>query len=455
MKNYHCSFILTVFLLFFCSVLCAQQAKKETAEEYVARLRNMADSIKAAKQSGKTSAGSSAQSSSPVPLSTGKYNSKKSSIESAYNYLTPAEKEKVKNFPAVPEAFRTNLDAQAFLDKLTGIDFNAAIAKYSKEKSAALTGYCIAYQSLRQKAETIVKEGVRLKAAFEKLNPSVQFGANVGKTYVSEASLVYLPLGDASFTDEVIAAKYLSGNIQFPKENVLHTPDYVLMKKLSDNKGIYSLGLNGSLTIKFTDNALVDVNGPDLFVFEAGEIEPTTLEISKDGNNWINVGMIRGGTAAVDIKKFVQPGEYFYYVRLTDRNTKSTVAGADIDAVATIGAAIKMSLNAEVLFDFGKADLKAGGIAAVKKLAQQLQSIPAAQLNIEGFTDDIGNDDVNIKLSLQRAQAVSAILKQELKNKKGFLFKESGKGKANPVSPNNNEENRKRNRRVEIIVNPA
>lgn len=455
MKNYYCSFLLTVFPLFLCSVLCAQQAKKETAEEYVARLRNMADSIKAAKQSGKTLAGSSAQSSSPVPLSTGKYNTKKSSIESAYNYLTPAEKEKVKNFPAVPEAFRNNVDAQAFLDKLNGIDFNAAIAKYSKEKSAALTGYCIAYQSLRQKAETIVKEGVRLKAAFEKLNPSVQFGANVGKTYVSEASLVYLPLGDASFTDEVIAAKYLSGNIQFPKENVLHTPDYVLMKKLSDNKGIYSLGLNGSLTIKFTDNALVDVNGPDLFVFEAGEIEPTTLEISKDGNHWINVGMISGGTAAVDINKFVKAGEYFYYVRLTDRNTKSTVAGADIDAVATIGAAIKMSLNAEVLFDFGKADLKAEGIAAVKKLAQQLQSIPAAQLNIEGFTDDIGNDDVNIKLSLQRAQAVSAILKQELKNKKGFLFKESGKGKANPVSPNNNEENRKRNRRVEIIVNPA
>ncbi|RYY69626.1 MAG: OmpA family protein [Chitinophagaceae bacterium] len=447
-------FLLTVVLLFSFCVPYAQQAKKETAAEYVARLRNMADSIKSAKQAGKSS-GSKSSGGSPVSAgSTGKYNTKKSSIENAYNFLTPEEKEKVKTFPPVPEAFRNNLDAQAFLDKLNGIDFNAAITKYSQGKSAALTGYCIAYQSTRQKAETIVKESVRLKLAFEKLNPNVTFGTNVGKTYVSEATLVYLPLGDASFADEVIAAKYVSGNIQFPKENVLHTPDYVLMKKLSDNKGIYSLGLKGSLTIKFTDNALVDVNGPDLFVFEAGEIEPTTLEISKDGNTWINVGMISGGTAAVDIKTFVQPNEYFYYLRLTDRNTKSTVAGADIDAIATIGAAIKLSLNAAVLFDFGKSELKKEGVAAVHKLAEQLQSIPAAEVNVEGFTDDIGNNESNIKLSLQRAEAVLAVLKQQLQNKTGFNYTATGKGKANPVASNNSEENRQRNRRVEILAHP-
>jgi outer membrane protein OmpA-like peptidoglycan-associated protein len=141
-------------------------------------------------------------------------------------------------------------------------------------------------------------------------------------------------------------------------------------------------------------------------------------------------------------------------VRLTDLNTKSVLAGADIDAVATIGAAIKLSLNAEVLFDLGKANLKADGIAAIKKLAQELQTMPAAQLNIDGFTDDIGTDEANIKLSLQRAQAVAAVLKETLKSKAGFVYKETGKGKADPVVPNINEENRKKNRRVEILVLP-
>jgi outer membrane protein OmpA-like peptidoglycan-associated protein len=454
MKNK--SLVIFIALLIFLpsKKIQAQQQKKETADEYVARLKNMVDSIKKAKEENKAKGIKPGNNNSAAALTTGKYSTKKITIDNAYNYLTAAEKEKVKNFPSVPEAFRTNLDAQAFLDKLAPINFNETVAKYYKEKSAALTGYCIAYQSTKQRAEAIVKEAASLKAAFEKNNPSVKFGTNVGKTYISESSLVYLPLGETSFADDVVNAKYGTGDLQFKTENVLGRPDYVQMKKLTDNKGIYSLGLNGTLTIKFTDNALVDVNGPDLFVFEAGEIEPTNLEISKDGNNWIKVGMISGGTAAVDISKFVKPNEQFYYVRLTDRNTKSTLAGADIDAIAAIGAAIKLSLNAEVLFDFGKAELKPEGIAAIKKLAQQIHTMPAAQLNIDGFTDDIGNDEANNKLSLLRAQAVSSILKQELKNKAGFVFKEAGKGKANPVAPNNTDENRKKNRRVEILVSP-
>lgn len=455
MKNKNL-FIFFTLLLFVVPLtkLHAQQQKKETADEYVARVKNMVDSIKKAKEENKAKGIKNTGSSASMAVTTGKYNTKKAIIDNAFTYLTAAEKEKVKNFPAVPEAFRTNLDAQAFLDKLAPINFKATVAKYYKENSASLTGYCIAYHGLSQKAEAIVKEAAGLKAAFERNNSSVKFGANVGKTYISEGSLVYLPLGETSFADELVNAKYGKGDLQFKTENVLGTPDYVQMKKLTDNKGIYSLGLNGTLTVKFTNNALVDVNGPDLFVFEAGEIEPTDLEISKDGNTWIKVGIISGGTAAVDISKFVKPNEQYYYVRLTDRNTESVLAGADIDAIAAIGAAIKLSLNAEVLFDFGKADLKAEGIAAIKKLAQQIQTMPGAQLTIDGFTDDIGNDEANNKLSLLRAQAVSTILKQELKNKTGFIFKESGKGKANPVAPNNSDENRKKNRRVEILVSP-
>ena len=318
----------------------------------------------------------------------------------------------------------------------------------------ALIGFLISYQNTKAKAEKLIAEAEKLKAAFNKSNPTINFGTNIGKTYVSENGLVFLPLGDASFADEVVAVKYFSGNIQFAKENCIGTPDYVLMKKLADNKGIYSLGLNGTLTVKFTNNALIDVNGPDLFVFEAGEIEPTNLDISKDGITWINVGKISGGTALVDINKFVQPNEYFYYVRLTDLKTESTIAGADIDAVAAIGAAIKLSLNAEVLFDVGKADLKPDGIAAIKKLAMQLQTMPTALLNIDGYTDDIGSDESNNKLSLQRANAVAIILKQELKSKTGFVFNQTGRGKANPAVPNNSDDNRRKNRRVEILVTP-
>lgn len=449
-----------MLLLGHLTIVMAQKVKnsptqKETADEYLSRMKAMADSIKNARKDSKQKGTSTNNNSNPGARYTNSMSdTKKSTIENAYKYLSPAEKEKVKNYPPVPEFFRTSIDADVFLKSLKGVDINGDVQKFSKEKSMPLIGYCISYLSTKQKAEMIVKEAKKLEAEFVKNNPAINFGAATGKTYVSENGLVYLPLGDASFVDEVVDAKYLSGNIQFPKENGIGTPDYVLMNDLKKNKGIYSLGLKGTLTIKFTNNAIVDVNGPDLFVFEAGQIEPTNLEISKDGINWIEVGKISGGIASVDISKVTKPNDYFYYVRLTDLNTQSTVAGADIDAVAAIGAAIKLSLNAEVLFDVGKANLKAEGITAIKKLAQQLQSIPNAQLYIDGFTDDIGTDEANIKLSLQRALAVAAVLKAELKNKTGFEYKETGKGKANPVVPNNSEENRKKNRRVEILVTP-
>ena len=440
---------------FLQNALLAQQKNNTspTANEYLLNLQKKVDSIKAVKQSSKSSNNKSS-SNMPSQYARGGYNTNKTTIDNTYNNLTTAEKEKVKNYPPVPEAFRTDKEAEQFLQKLKPINLAADIQTYAKEKAIALIGYCISYQAVQQKANKIVTQAAKEKAEFIKNNPAINFGADVGKCYVGENDVVYLPLGDASFADEVVAAKYTTGNIEFDKNNCLQAPDYVQMKNLKNNKGIYSLGLNGSIIIRFNNNALVDVQGPDLFVFEAGEIEPTDVDISQDGRNWINIGKISGGTAALDISKFVKPNEYFYYIRLTDLNTQSTIAGADIDAVAAIGAAIKLSLNAEVLFDVGKADLKPDGIAAIKKLATQLQNLPNALLNIDGYTDDVGSDESNNKLSLQRAKAVADILRQELKNKTSFVYNQTGKGKANPVVPNNSDDNRKKNRRVEIIVNP-
>ncbi|MBP6430796.1 MAG: OmpA family protein [Ferruginibacter sp.] len=443
---------------------------KKTADKNKAdliKLNEMLDKVKTEPTNKNTSSNQSKKENSKVinsgssssPKISSKYSRSKSNytinkkgIESNYKYLTPEEKEKVKNLPPAPDAIRNSDQAKELVNQLS--NFNGIKEINAASKSMQLTGYYMHYYKIKQKAENVVQESDKLEFEFKKNNPTINFGSKVGKTYTSENSLVYLPLGDASFADEVVASNYIKGDIKFPVENCLGVPDYIEEANVKNNKGIYSLGLNGTLTVKFTNNALVDVNGPDLFVFEAGAIEPTNLEISKDGNTWVNVGTISGGTASVDIHNYVKPNEYYYYVRLTDLTTQSSIPGADIDAIAAIGAAIKLNLNAEVLFDFGKAILKEEGINAIKKLAAELKTMPNAQLNIDGYTDDIGTNDENNKLSLQRAQAVSAILKQELKNNIGFVYNETGKGKANPIVPNTNEENRKKNRRVEILVTP-
>lgn len=297
----------------------------------------------------------------------------------------------------------------------------------------------------------IVRKSQAAKQKFKALNPDLFYGDDVGLSYVGHRKkTVYLPLGALSFADEVISVNHpelLTQNVK----NVLGEPDVIIT--YDDATGDYSLGLGGTLTISFIDNALVDVNGPDLYLFEVGEIEPTDLEISKDGKSWIKIGKIDGGVAEVDIAPFVKPNELFYYVRFKDLKGKSGVPGADIDAVAAIGSALRLNLDSQVLFDSGKSELKPEGISELKKLVNSITVLKKGKIIVEGHTDDVGSEATNNTLSLARAKSVSKALKQFIPSTQ-FTWQEKGFGESKPLVDNDSNENRGKNRRVEILVVP-
>ena len=165
------------------------------------------------------------------------------------------------------------------------------------------------------------------------------------KCYVDRGVKVCFPKGDISFADRVISfspGKPTPHPMYGDPAEALGPPNFnpATAMSLKVKQKSTSLGCGGTIVLQFTNNALVDVPGADLYVFEiGGDVEPSRLWISKDGQTWIDIGRIRGATAAIDIKNFVQPGDRFRYVRLTD--LKSHCAriwgGADIDAVGAIG----------------------------------------------------------------------------------------------------------------------
>jgi outer membrane protein OmpA-like peptidoglycan-associated protein len=441
MMNFMKKVVVFIAIFFVCDVGWAQDNKKKNEldiNEFMLKMEELAKQEKANKSGGST---------------TNRGSGRSGNLKASYERLTEAEKAQVKDLPTPPDVIRTADQAQDILDKLKGVDLMKRIND-NKSATMQLKIYLIGYQNLQQNAQRIVRGAAKAKADFQKNNPNINFGDAVGKVYLCKNDLVYLPLGDISFADEVVTANYGTGKNPQPEQNCLNPPDAIEISNGTQFKGVYSLGLGGSIVIKFTNNALVDVSGTDLYVFELGEIEPTNLDISTDGVQWLNVGKISGGIAEVDISTVAKPNEYYYYVRLTDLKSTSTVPGADVDAVAAIGGAMRMSLNAEVLFDSGKSELKPEGIEAVKKLATQLTEVQKATLNIAGYTDDIGSDATNQKLSLARAESVAKVLKQSLNSKTQFTYKTNGYGKQNPAVPNNNDENRKKNRRVEILVAP-
>ena len=154
-------------------------------------------------------------------------------------------------------------------------------------------------------------------------------------------------LHPGSFVDEVVCPKDKSGcrNITFEikgrnnrPENAIGPPKFPRSYGSVSSGDAYALGCKGFAIWKFTDNVIVDVDGPDIYVFEAGNVkEATSIDISMDGIEWRNVGQVAGGKSNIDISRHVKPGEKFRYIKLTDLGTAKCgpYAGADIKAIAT------------------------------------------------------------------------------------------------------------------------
>ncbi|MFT3817840.1 MAG: OmpA family protein [Rubrivivax sp.] len=104
----------------------------------------------------------------------------------------------------------------------------------------------------------------------------------------------------------------------------------------------------------------------------------------------------------------------------------------------------------DVLFEFGRAEVKPTAQASLQKLAAYLKEHPERQVLIEGFTDSVGSDSVNLLLSQRRAESVSAALAGL--GVAPVRIAVRGYGKSYPIADNNTDTNRALNRRVEIYI---
>jgi len=101
-------------------------------------------------------------------------------------------------------------------------------------------------------------------------------------------------------------------------------------------------------------------------------------------------------------------------------------------------------------FDFNKAEVKKIYYPEIKKVAEVLKANPALKIEIDGYTDNIGSKEYNLKLSKKRAEAIKNVLVKVYHiNPKRIITK--GYGEKYPLVPNTTSTNRALNRRAEII----
>jgi OOP family OmpA-OmpF porin len=165
------------------------------------------------------------------------------------------------------------------------------------------------------------------------------------------------------------------------------------------------------------------------------------------GDSWISV-LVATGSFDMHKETFGHPVILVDYVERAGMDTKMVTVDASAMAkgIALTGHVALYG----ILFDTDKTDIRPESAATIAEIARFLKQDAAVKLYVVGHTDDVGLYDYNMGLSQRRAAAVVA----ELTGKHGIpaaRLKPAGSGPLSPVAPNETEDGRAKNRRVELV----
>ena len=222
----------------------------------------------------------------------------------------------------------------------------------------------------------------------------------------------------------------------------------------SNNDDIYTMNIpkrmrpdpvatiSGKLTDKDDQPVEAEIRWEDL---QSGEIIGRSKTDPKDGRFFIvlPLGKIYG--------YYVDNDSYFPISNSIDLRTEEAsvkvendIPMVSFDQMIEDGMAVPIN---NLFFNTGKSDLLPYSIPELRRVAEIIKS-KNLTVEIAGHTDNVGEDDMNQRLSEQRAQAVKDFLVGEGCSPE--KLKTIGYGSTRPVASNKTEEGRKQNRRVEL-----
>ena len=143
----------------------------------------------------------------------------------------------------------------------------------------------------------------------------------------------------------------------------------------------------------------------------------------------------------ISVRKIMTATDSVNTVKIPDKKVASSVPDTFIT-----GQVLEIK---NIQFQNGSAKLLKSSHTAMDELVRALNDHPFMEIQINGHTDNQGNESANKKLSKKRAEAVFNYLQSE-----GVInpMTYKGYGSSQPIAPNDTDENRAKNRRVELLI---
>lgn len=158
---------------------------------------------------------------------------------------------------------------------------------------------------------------------------------------------------------------------------------------------------------------------------------------SSQNNRALAIGALLGGAGGA-------------YLDNKEKKLRAATAGTGIDVSRNPDGSVGLIMPGNITFDTNKSAIKPNFYSTLNKVAQVLAEDNKSAILVTGYTDNTGNDSINIPLSQARAQAVASYIASQ--GVSTTRINAQGQGAANPIADNSTAAGREQNRRVEISV---
>lgn len=198
--------------------------------------------------------------------------------------------------------------------------------------------------------------------------------------------------------------------------------------------------------VKFKVNGLAPNMTTEITITDISTASKYTTSVTTDENGNCDIMLRKGDTYKISI---MAPG---YTMFEKDINIPTVAQGEDILVIANI-AKLEEDVKIEipnVNFEFNSFTLDASSYEPLNKVVTLLKVNGTIEIELSAHTDDKGSDEYNNKLSDQRAASVASYIISKGIDPARLVSK--GYGKTQPLVPNTSDENRAKNRRVELKI---
>ena len=251
-----------------------------------------------------------------------------------------------------------------------------------------------------------------------------------------------------------------------PKVNTDKWDSYYVL----DAKGEYgylssslnSLGESDIVRVKLAEEVrpkpVVLISGK---VFNAKTKEPMSAEIDYENlANGANAGVAVSNPGTGEYRIVLPYGENYGFMAYAEKFI-AVSDNVDLTQVAEykevqrdlylvpleVGSTIRLN---NIFFDIGKATLRPESYPELDRLYGYMADNGKMQIELSGHTDNVGSDDANLKLSDDRAKAVTeSLISKGIKTER---MQPKGYGETKPLGSNDTDEGRQLNRRVEFTI---